>query len=171
MLFLRPRRVWHILGPEKTWVRLNTNCAGKEASSAVNDAEEANPWKTFQALLRRGLGYYLFYGQGKDVTLHVFWMYQSVFNVKNGLEGGKDWLGGNKLGWRWWNLKLRGTSLVVQWIRLHTSNAGDMGWIPSWGTKIQHIVRSGPKNKYTNKIVYSQALLQKQKRKKRQLRQ
>ena len=101
------------------------------------------------------------------MTLHMFWMYQSIFNVKSGLEGGKDWLGGNKLGWRWWNLKLRGTSLVVQWLRLHTSKAGDMGSIPGWATKIQHTVESGPQNKYTNKIAYSKALLQKQKTEKK----
>ena len=167
MLSLGPQRVWHILGPEESWARLDTNCAGKEA----NRAEEANPWKTWQAL-RRGLGCYLFYGQGKDMTLHVFWMYQSIFNVKSGLEEGKDWLGGNKLGWRWWNLKLRGTSLVVQWLRLHTSKAGDMGLNPGWGAKIQHTVGSGPQNKYTNKIAYSKALLKTKKQKKKiQLRQ
>ena len=31
---------------------------------------------------------------------------------------------------------LSGTSLVVQWLRLYASNAGSMGKIPSWGTKI-----------------------------------
>ena len=29
-----------------------------------------------------------------------------------------------------------GTSLVVQWLRLHTPNAGATGSIPGWGTKI-----------------------------------
>ena len=28
------------------------------------------------------------------------------------------------------------TSLVVQWLRLHTSNAGDAGLIPGWETRI-----------------------------------
>ena len=28
--------------------------------------------------------------------------------------------------------------LVVQWLRLHASNAGGMGLIPVWGTKIPH---------------------------------
>ena len=31
-----------------------------------------------------------------------------------------------------------GTSLVVQWLGLHASNAGDMGSIPGWETKIPH---------------------------------
>ena len=28
-----------------------------------------------------------------------------------------------------------GTSLVVQWIRLHAPNAGGLGSIPGWGTR------------------------------------
>ena len=28
------------------------------------------------------------------------------------------------------------TSLVVQWLRLHTPNVGDKGSTPGWGTKI-----------------------------------
>ena len=31
-----------------------------------------------------------------------------------------------------------GTSLVVQWLGLHASNAGDMGSIPGWETKMPH---------------------------------
>ena len=31
-----------------------------------------------------------------------------------------------------------GTTLVVQWLRLHAPNAGDTGSIPGWGTKIPH---------------------------------
>ena len=40
------------------------------------------------------------------------------------------------------NLKHRcpGTSLVVQWLRLHASSAGGAGSIPGWGTKIPHAV-------------------------------
>ena len=34
--------------------------------------------------------------------------------------------------------KCSGTSLAVQWLRLHTSNAEDVGLIPGWGTKISH---------------------------------
>ena len=30
-------------------------------------------------------------------------------------------------------------SLAVQWLRLHTSNAGAMGSIPGQGTKIPHV--------------------------------
>ena len=31
-----------------------------------------------------------------------------------------------------------GTSLVVQWLRLHALNAGGIGSVPGWGTKILH---------------------------------
>jgi len=31
-----------------------------------------------------------------------------------------------------------GTSLVIQWLRLHAPNAGDQGLIPGKGTKIPH---------------------------------
>ena len=34
----------------------------------------------------------------------------------------------------------KGTSLVVQRLRLYASNAGDTGLIPGWGTKIPHAV-------------------------------
>ena len=40
-----------------------------------------------------------------------------------------------------------GTSLVVKWLRLHTSNAGAAGSIPGRGTKIPHALRHGQKNK------------------------
>ena len=56
---------------------------------------------------------------------------------------------------------------MVQWLRLHTSNAGGTASIPGWGAKIQHTAGSGPKNKSINKIAYSQALLQKQKKEKK----
>ena len=38
-----------------------------------------------------------------------------------------------------------GTSLVVQWVRLCTPNAGGRGLIPGWGTKIPHAAWSGQK--------------------------
>ena len=41
---------------------------------------------------------------------------------------------------------LPGVSLVVQWLRLHASNAGGMGSIPGQGTKIPHASR--PKKKF-----------------------
>ena len=34
-----------------------------------------------------------------------------------------------------------GTSLAVQWLRVHASTAGGMGLIPGQGTKIPHAVR------------------------------
>ena len=43
----------------------------------------------------------------------------------------------------------RGISLVIQWLKLHASNAGGMGLIPGWGTKIWHAVRQ---NQNKNKI-------------------
>ena len=39
---------------------------------------------------------------------------------------------------------ISGTSLAVQWLRLHTSNAGGVGSIPGGGAKIPHALR--PKN-------------------------
>ena len=43
----------------------------------------------------------------------------------------------------------KGTSLVVQWLRLHAPNAGDMGLIPGQGTKIPQAKKR--KNKQMNK--------------------
>ena len=37
-----------------------------------------------------------------------------------------------------------GTSLVVQWLRLHVPNARSMGSIPGWGTKIPHVTGCSP---------------------------
>ena len=42
---------------------------------------------------------------------------------------------------------LLGTSLVVQGLRLHASNAGVMGSIPGQGTKILHAEGHGHKKK------------------------
>ena len=39
------------------------------------------------------------------------------------------------------NMSPEGTSLVVQWLRLHGSNAGGAGLIPGQGTKIPHAVQ------------------------------
>ena len=50
---------------------------------------------------------------------------------------------------------LSGTSLVVQWLRLYASNAGGMGKIPSWGTKIPtcHAALHAPPKKKKKKNV------------------
>ena len=40
-----------------------------------------------------------------------------------------------------------GTSLAVQWLRLHASTAGGAGSIPGGGTKILHAVWCGQKKK------------------------
>ena len=42
-----------------------------------------------------------------------------------------------------------GNSPAVQWLRLHTSTAGSMDSIPSWGTKISHATWHGQKGKKT----------------------
>ena len=44
-----------------------------------------------------------------------------------------------------------GTSLAVQWLRLHASSAGGCGSIPGRGTKIPHAARRGQKIKKRNK--------------------
>ena len=45
--------------------------------------------------------------------------------------------------------KRAGTSLGVQWLKLHASTAGGMGSIPGQGTRIQHATRCSQKQ--TNK--------------------
>ena len=44
----------------------------------------------------------------------------------------------------------RGSFLVVQWLRLCASTAGDMGWIPGQGAKISHAMWQGQKEKKKN---------------------
>ena len=46
----------------------------------------------------------------------------------------------------------RGTSLVVQWLRLHASTTGGMGLIPGWGTKIPHAMQCGKKKKVQQEL-------------------
>ena len=41
-----------------------------------------------------------------------------------------------------------GTSLVVQWLRLHIFTAGSTGSIPGGRTKIPHATRHGQKKKF-----------------------
>ena len=41
----------------------------------------------------------------------------------------------------------KGTSLVVQWLRLCVSNARGVGLIPGQGTKIPHAIQCGQKKK------------------------
>ena len=45
------------------------------------------------------------------------------------------------------------TSLVVQWLRLHASNAGDLDSVPGQGTKIPHAAWCGQKINLKNKQV------------------
>ena len=44
-----------------------------------------------------------------------------------------------------YKIKTFRTSLAVQWLRLLTPNAGGMGLIPRWGTKIPHVTWQGQK--------------------------
>ena len=47
-----------------------------------------------------------------------------------------------------------GTSLVVQWLGLRDSSAGDAGSIPGQGTKIPHALQGwGQKNKFKKRRV------------------
>ena len=43
-----------------------------------------------------------------------------------------------------------GPSLVVQWLRVHASEAGGLGVLPDRGTKISHATQCGQKEKETN---------------------
>ena len=47
----------------------------------------------------------------------------------------------------------QGTSLVVQWLRLHTSNAEGMGLIPGQGTKIPHATWCSQKKKKKSIVI------------------
>ena len=53
----------------------------------------------------------------------------------------------------------RGTSLVVQWLRLHASNAGGVGLIPGWGTKIWHAVWQNQNKKFKISEIYERGCL------------
>ena len=47
-----------------------------------------------------------------------------------------------------------GTSLAVQWLRLHTPSAEGTGSIPGQGTKILHAVWHGQKKKKVCNLVF-----------------
>ena len=47
-----------------------------------------------------------------------------------------------------------GTSLAVQWLRLHVSTAGGTGLIPGLGTKILHAAWCGQKIKFKAIIIH-----------------
>ena len=52
-----------------------------------------------------------------------------------------------------WGFKITmiGTSLAIQWLGLHASTAGGVGWIPGWGTNVpaSHVARPKKKKKKT----------------------
>ena len=50
--------------------------------------------------------------------------------------------------------KKRGTSLAVQWLRLHASTSGGAGLIPGRGTRIPHAAQSGQKKKKKLEDIY-----------------
>ena len=51
----------------------------------------------------------------------------------------------------WYQDKQAGTSLVVQWLRLHAVNAEGVGSIPGQGTKIPHAMARDQKIKKKKK--------------------
>ena len=51
-----------------------------------------------------------------------------------------------------------GTSLAVQWLRLHASTAGGVGLIPCWGTRILHAALRGQKKRYNHSIAVDVAI-------------
>ena len=50
---------------------------------------------------------------------------------------------------------LSGTPLVVQWLTLHTADAGATGSVPGQGTKIPHAVQRGQKIEKKKKKLFS----------------
>ena len=54
-----------------------------------------------------------------------------------------------------------GTSVVVQWLRVHVASAGDAGWNPGQGTKIPHALQhnQGIKKKNLNKNCYQAVII------------
>ena len=49
---------------------------------------------------------------------------------------------------------LKGTSLVIQWLRFCTSNAGCTGSIPGLGTKIPYAMRCRQKKKKKKRMLF-----------------
>ena len=50
---------------------------------------------------------------------------------------------------------MTGTSLVVQWVRLHTPNAGGPALIPGWGTRSHmHATTKSPHATIKNIYIY-----------------
>ena len=57
----------------------------------------------------------------------------------------------------WWKphkQKSLGTSLVVQWLRLHPSNAGNVGSIPGRETKIPHATWHVQKKEKDSQVIH-----------------
>ena len=67
---------------------------------------------------------------GRETALHKLWIFKKIFN---------------------------GTSLVVQWLRLHASNAEGMGSIPGWGT-LSHMPQG---QKVNNKTFFKKKIKKK----------
>ena len=49
-------------------------------------------------------------------------------------------------------VEVTGTSLVVQWLRLHASNPEDVGSIPDLGSKTPHAAQCSPKIENKNTL-------------------
>ena len=48
---------------------------------------------------------------------------------------------------------------MILWLRLHTSNVGSAGSMPSWGTKIPHAVQRAQKKRDNSSDYLQQATL------------
>ena len=55
---------------------------------------------------------------------------------------------------------MRGDFPAIQWLRLCASNAGGMGSIPGWGTKVPHAVQPAKKLNKTEQNIYERKLLE-----------
>ena len=84
-------------------------------------------------------------------TLGLFGPAFSVHPENRGPGKGEHWSSLNKKQWQRPNQKekrgLPSEGVGVQWLRLHASNAGAVGLIPGWETKIPHVMQHGQKIK------------------------
>ena len=84
-------------------------------------------------------------------TLGLFGPAFSVHPENRGPGKGEHWSSLNKKQWQRPNQTekrgLPSEGVGVQWLRLHASNAGAVGLIPGWETKIPHVMQHGQKIK------------------------
>ena len=95
----------------------------------------ASVWKEVAMLIRNNsLGTQRRYLQTQRCARKIMLLKESVQAMRRHLR-------------RKFKIRGGGTSLAVQWLRLHTSTAVGTGLIPGWGTKIPHAMRHGPKTR------------------------